>query len=237
MNPTPPRMPRLLLLGLLLGLAAPVAALAQQAAADTSTHRLEIRDGRVYHDGVELPDSAVPEGLDVAGHSFSFEYSGPVMPALFVNGKVYALDGERLVALEDAGGPENARAVAMMPVPTAEDVAEEDRRRAEQAYLQTLSERDRALYERLLSERDKEMEIRRLAYVFRRSSAEDDRQRLRARLHNLLDEAFELKQETRREEIRRAEDMIHDARNQLQVREGRRDEIVRQRLRDLTGTD
>lgn len=230
-------MNRLLLLCLLLGLAAPAATQAQQSTSDAAVHRLEIRDGRVYHDGVELLTSELPEEFDVEGHTFSFEYTGPVMPAIALDGRLYALEGDRLVAIEDATGSGATRAVAVMPVQSADDAMEEGRRQAEQAYLQTLSERDRALYERLLRERDMEMEIRRLAFVFRRTEGEDERQRLRARLHNLIDEAFELKLENRREEIRQVEELLQEMRRQLQVREDQRDEIVRQRLRDLTGTD
>lgn len=229
---------RLALLGFLLALAAAPVALAQQPAAGATTHRLEIRDGRVFLDGRELSGSAVPEGFDAAGQTLSFEYSGPVMPALYVNGRVYALDGDRLVALDGASDAAPAvRAVALVPVPSPTDDPDEARRAAEQAYLQTLSERDRPLYERILAERDKEIEIRRLAFVFRRSSSDEERQRLYARLQLLLEEAFELKQETRREEIRRAELMIQEARQQLLLREQRRDEIVRQRLRELTRQD
>jgi hypothetical protein len=217
-------------LGLLL--AVPAA----HAQGDAGVHRLEIRDGRVFHDGTEIPASALPDGMDVEGVTFTFEYGGPVMPALTLNGRVFALENGQLIALEDAAGGSVPRALAVadpgVEPPPAEDARQ---RQAEMAYLQTLSERDRALYERLMRERDMEAEALRVAYVLRRTTDEETRDRLRNRLLGQIDAIFELKQENRREEIQQVEGMLEAMRTQLQRREALRVELVQKRLSQLTG--
>jgi hypothetical protein len=197
---------------------------AQQTGAE-EVHRLEIREGRVYHNGVEIP---APEGVDIEGLTFTFEYSGPGMPALTLNGRVYTLEGDRLMVLEDVADPANSMAVV------AASSAEEGRRQAEEAYLATLSERDRALYTRLLHEREMEIDALRLAYRYRHLSSVNERPQLRRQLHQLLSTMFDLKQENRREEIRQVEDMLEIMRRQVEEREEQRDELIRQRLDQLT---
>jgi hypothetical protein len=219
-------------MALSLLLAVPVA----HAQGGTGEHRLEIRDGRVFHDGTEIPASALPDGMDVEGVTFTFEYGGPVMPALTINGRVFALENGRLIALEDAAERSAPRALAVADPggepPPAEDARQ---RQAELAYLQTLSERDRALYERLMRERDMEVEALRVAYVLRRTTDEETRDRLRNRLLGQIDAIFELKQENRREEIQQVEGMLEAMREQLQRREALRVELVQKRLSQLTG--
>lgn len=222
---------RELLPGLSLLLALALATPVSLAQLGVQVHRLEIRDGRVFHDGVEIPAEALPEAFDAAGIFFTFEYSGPVMPAITLNGQVFALEGDRLVALDEAAMDDGARALAVMPAELA--TPQERRRQAEQAYLQTLSERDRALYERLMLERDMEEEVLRLAYLARRASEPAERQRLTHRLYEQLGEIFDLKQANRAEEIRQVEEFLDVMRQQMQERQALREEIIRQRIREL----
>jgi hypothetical protein len=210
-----------------------VAAPTTLAQLGVEVHRLEIRDGRVLHDGVELPASALPEDFDPGSLSFTFEYSGPVMPALTLNGQVYALEGERLIRIEDASASEGVRAVAMMPADHASP--QERRRQAEDAYLRTLSERDRALYERLMEERDMEEEALRLAYAARRATDPADRDRLRQQLHQQVSEMFDLKQGNRQDEIRQVEEFLEILRRQMADREAAREDLIRQHVSELLG--
>jgi len=230
--PHPSRRWLLFVLGLLV--AAPLA-LAQTAEPGEGVHRLEIRDGRVYHDGTEIPASALPDGMDVEGVTFTFEYGGPVMPALTLNGRVFALEDGRLISLEQTADQPTARAVAVADLDTETAPPADNSRQAEQAYLQSLSERDRALYERLMRERDMEMEALRIAYVFRRTTDDETRDRLRTRLRGLLDAIFEIKQENRREEIAQVEAMLDAMHTQLEQREARRVELIQKRLSELSG--
>lgn len=223
-------MKRSILLGCLIVLSL-VGVPAAAQAPDYEVNRLEIRDGRVYHNGEMLPADALPEEFDIEGITFTFEYGGPVMPALSLNGRVYALEDGKLVALEEAEVRE-ARAAAVVPVPRT---AEEGRSQMEEAYLQTLSERDRALYERLMRERDMEYEVLRLAYRARRTTETDERAQLRDQLHELLSALFELKQENRREEIQQVENLLAAMNQQMQEREVHRAELIRQRLAELLG--
>ncbi len=221
----------LLLLGLALG-ALPAAAQISTASrtagasANTAVHRLDIRDGTVYHDGTPLPDGALPADLDIAGVAMSFEYSGPVAPAIGLNGRLYTLDGERLVPLDEAD-MDGAFGLAR-PEVLGQSAAEQ----AEQAYLQGLSERDRALYERLIREREMEGEALRLAQQLRRNPV--DATALRTELRQKLDAMFELKQENRREEIRQVEEVLGALRQQLRKREAMREQVIEHRMRELT---
>ncbi len=194
--------------------------------ATVGVHRLDIRDGRVYHDGTPLPAGAIPADLDIDGVSMSFEYSGPVAPAIGLNGQLYTLEGNRLVPLDEAEMDRQAFGFAK-PEPLGQSAAQQ----AEQAYLQELSERDRALYERLLREREMEGEALRLAQQIRQNP---DAASLRAQLREKLDAMFELKQENRREEIRQVEDVLEALRQQLRKREALREQVIQHRMRELT---
>ena len=180
-------------LGLLAGLAqAQVPASDAAFEAEARVHRLEIRDGTVYHDGTALPEGALPAELDVEGMSMTFEYSGPVAPAIGLNGRLYTLEGDRLVELDEAEMDRQAFAFAK-PQPLS-------RASAEQAYMQGLSERDRALYERLVREREMETEAFLLAQQIRQNPRDALYPALQNQLRDKLDAMFELKQENRREE-------------------------------------
>lgn len=196
--------------------------------AEAQVHRLEIHDGAVYHDGTQLPEGALPAGLDVDGMSMTFEYSGPVAPAIGLNGRIYTLDGDRLVELDESEVDRQAFGVTK-PQALGQSVAEQ----AERAYMQGLSERDRALYERLVREREMETESYRLAQQLRMNPNNDAT--LRSQLREKLDAMFELKQENRREEIRQVEEALQALRQRLQEREAMRDEIIQHRMRELTG--
>lgn len=199
-------------------------------AAEAQVHRLEIHNGAVYHDGEALPAAALPQGLDIDGMSMSFEYSGPVAPAIGLNGRIYALDGDRLVELNEEDMDRQAFALTR-PEPLGESAAKQ----AEQAYMQGLSERDRALYERLIREREMEAEALRLAHTLRQNPNAPNQTTLRSQLREKLEAMFELKQENRREEARQVEDVLQALRQRLQEREAMRDEIIQHRMRELTG--
>lgn len=221
----------LLLLGLALcvpPVAAQISTASRSAGASVGVHRLDIRDGTVYHDGTPLPDGALPADLDIDGLSMSFEYSGPVAPAIGLNGRLYTLEGERLVLLDEADMDQQAFGLAK-PEALGQSAAEQ----AEQAYLQELSERDRALYERLIREREMEGEALRLAQRLRQTPA--DAASLRAQLYEKLNAMFELKQENRREEIRQVEDVLDALRQQLRKREAMREQVIQHRMGELTG--
>ena len=215
-------------LGLLAGLAQAQVPASNTASRDAGAqvHRLEIHDGAVYHDGVALPEGALPDELDVDGMSMTFEYSGPVAPAIGLNGRLYTLEGDRLVELDEAEVDRQAFGFTK-PEPLG-------RSATEQAYMQGLSERDRALYERLVREREMEAEAVRLARELRRADA-SERTRLRDELRERLDAMFELKQENRREEVRQVEEVLQALRQRLQEREAMRDKIIQHRMRELTG--
>lgn len=206
------------------------AGLAMDRAAEAEVHRLEIQNGTVYHDGAALPDGALPQGLDIQGMGMTIEYSGPVAPAIWFNGRLYALDGDRLVELDETEMDRQVFALTQ-PQPVSEAAAKQ----AEEAYLQGLSERDRALYERLMQEREMEAEALRLARVLRLNPDVPNHATLRSQLREKLEAMFELKQENRREEARQVEEVLQALRQRLQEREAMRDRIIQHRMRELTG--
>lgn len=199
-------------------------------AAEAQIHRLEIHNGSVYHDGQALPAGALPQGLDIDGMSMSIDYSGPVAPAIAINGQIYALDGDRLVELDEEELDRQAFALSK-PEPVGVSAAKQ----AEQVYMQGLSERDRALYERLIREREMEAEALRLAGALRQNPNAPNQTTLRSQLREKLEAMFELKQENRREEAMQVEEVLQALRQRLQEREAMRDEIIQHRMRELTG--
>ena len=47
----------------------------------------EIRDGRLWMDGRQLPPDAIPPGLDLTGVMLQLELVGPVIPVVEVDGE------------------------------------------------------------------------------------------------------------------------------------------------------
>jgi hypothetical protein len=233
-------MTRLLLtLGLAGALAAALAApaLAQRPPSDAEVHRLEIRDGALFHDGAPLPATALPAGVDLTGvPAMYMDYSGDVTPAIEIDGRVFAFTGGRLVEVEAAAEPGRAQAFALsQPRPVSFAEADDRRRDAEAAYLETLSESDRALYERLMREREMEAETLHLAQRYRLAPTDAERATVRAELRSRLSAMFDLKQENRREEIRQMEVVLDTLRERLRERAAMRERIVEYRLNELVG--
>lgn len=231
-------MTRLLLtLGMACALALPALAQRPAPASAAEVHRLEIRDGAVFYDGTPLPASALPAGVDLAGvPAMYMDYSGDVTPAIEIDGRVFAFTEGRLVEVEAAAEPGRAQAFALTqpkPVSTAE--ADVRRRDAESAYLETLSASDRALYERLLRERDMEAETLRLAQRYRLAATEAERIAVRTELRDRLGVMFDLKQRNRREEIRQMEAALDTLVTRLEERAAMRERIVEHRLNELVG--
>jgi hypothetical protein len=257
------RLARILTLVAAIVVAVPPVA-AQQAgaeSADATPHLLEIHSGALWLDGRQLPASAVPDELDLTGLSMSVEYSGPVTPVVEVDGIAYVLQDEQLVRFDEssrAGSQvyflgEAAPAEAAGPPPpeptlvregTESDAADEERRdhdgrrlrrAGEAAYMQELSATDRELYDQIRREAELDAEADRLAVEVRAMPAGDERDAGIDRLRGILAEAFDLKQQIRDAEIRRAEEQVEDLRRMLRARHARKAMIVEHRLRELLG--
>lgn len=224
------------LLTLTLACALAVPALAQRPA-EAEVHRLEIRDGAIFHDGTPLPASALPAGIDLDGvPAMYMDYSGDVTPAVEIDGRVFAFTGGRLVEVEAATEPGRAQAFALsQPKPLTLAGADARRHDAEAAYLETLSASDRALYERLMRERDMEAETLRLAQRYRLAATEAERATVRVELRDRLGAMFDLKQQNRREEVRQMETALDTLRERLEERAAMRERIVEHRLHELIG--
>ncbi|MEL6705584.1 MAG: hypothetical protein AAF089_08150 [Bacteroidota bacterium] len=237
-------------LALLLGMAVFVASSGVQAQdpaflrteAAANTHTLEIRDGHLHLDGEQLPENAVPAGLDLDGLAFVMQYSGSVAPVLTLRGVAYVLDGARLIRFDEIeqagdaaqvyglGQPADARAVPLRSQAAPQPVVT-----SEQAYLMRLSEHDRRLYDLLQQERAMEAEAQALAVRVRRTADPTRRDSLVSDLRARIDAIFALKQEVRRAEIEQASAQLDAVRARLDERATRRDAIVQERLRSLLG--
>lgn len=196
----------------------------------------EIRSGAVYVDGERLPDAALPEGLDLDGIEAAVHFGGPVTPVFELNGTIYVLQGRRIVHLADVEAGDGAQVYGFTQVNAPVGQLESARRASERAYMESLSERDRSLYVLLQRERLMDEEILRLAQSHLVAGSDRDRQRIRDELRDVLDEAFVLKISIREAEIDQAQEQLEAAREQLNRRTANREEIVSERLRELTGS-
>ena len=236
----------------------PAQAQPDRAVADTDAvpvRILEIHSGKVFLDGEALPASSVPADLNLDDLDTIVRFSGPVTPAIEIDGIVYVLDEQKLIPLSEssrAGSqvyffaqPEAAPVpqgrladAAQRSVPPAEPMPEQEMREAsEAAYLQQISERDRSLYNQIRGEQALELETLRLADRIRRTPDAAAKQPLLDQLRAKLDESFELKQQIREDEIVQAEAQITELRRLLDERAARKEQIIDRRLRELIGED
>lgn len=227
------------LLFALLALAAPSRAqegFRAAGAAEPVQHVFEIADGLLHLDGRTLPTDAIPPGVDLRGIGVSLEYSGPVTPVVEIDGEPYVLENERLIPFA-ASSKANSAVYIMGDVTVAPETAPAERLApaVDAAYMQRLSEADRALYDKVEHERALELGADALAARIRAMPEGPDRDGLVARLRERLAQAFDLKHEIRREEITRAEDDLRALRAVLDERDAMRGDIVERRLRHLLG--
>lgn len=235
-------MPRfLLVLGLVCGLAGPAHAQVPVSApsSEAQVHRLEIRDGVLYHNGNAIPASAIPPGVDLSGvEPMSMDYSGDVTPAVEVDGRVFAFADDRLIEVQEAageGGEAQAFGIFQSKATgrSTTGASQQRQRRAEQEYMNSLSETDRALYERLMREREMETEALRLAQRYQQAATDAERSTIQQQLREKLGAMFDLKQENRREEVRQMEVALETLRERMNERRAMREEIVEHRMKEL----
>ncbi|HEX8298955.1 MAG TPA: hypothetical protein VF594_07300 [Rubricoccaceae bacterium] len=203
-------------------------------------HLLEIRDGGIHLDGVQLVD-AVPDGLDLTGLALTLDYSGPITPVVEVDGQAYVLENGRLVRFEESMRAGERVYVVGEAQEVPMDVSAMDDERialvSQEAYRRELAERDRALYGRMQEEHALETRVDALAAQFRRMPPGADKTRLRAELRSRLGELFVIKQANRREEVDRAQAELDGLRQQLDARDAQQEAIIERRLRRLCGEE
>ncbi len=100
-------------------------------------------------------------------------------------------------------------------------------------YFESVEQENRQLYQRLLEEWGMENETVQLAFEIRRLPEGDRREDGLRRLRELLDEAFELKQENRRREVSQLESELEALRARLEERERQRERLIEARIREL----
>ncbi len=137
--------------------------------------------------------------------------------------------------LERAGAPESAarlRNSAQDMLRMAEDLP----RMEYTAYLDDVRRHNGELYNRLLRENQLEERSLALASDIRGASDAARRTLLEQQLRGILNDAFDLKQENRRREVRHLESQLDALRLRLRERETNRKQIIEQRALELIGS-
>lgn len=104
-----------------------------------------------------------------------------------------------------------------------------------QSYLESIGEKDAALYEELQREQQLEMKTRVLAQKIRASGSADDRRKLVEELRKDLADIFELKQKNREREIEQLARRLEALETRLEERQELRERIIEARLNELIG--
>lgn len=216
------------------------------AEADEASRVLEIRGGEVILNGERLPAANIPEGLDLRGIDMSFQFSGPVIPVVEIDGEVYVVADNRMMLLEETGRNESQAYFLAEPqlIDNDDEQGEVLRRRqqpvedlvqaGQEAYLHQLSNRDQSLYNQIRQEQQLEHETHLIADRIRRTENDSELVSLEGQLRLKLEQSFELKQQIRANEIQRAEEQIEVLRDLLERRASRKQQIIERRFLELT---
>jgi len=102
-----------------------------------------------------------------------------------------------------------------------------------EAYLGSMQNQNRRLYEELVRERDMEMRTHQLAQAIQAAETDDARRAHEKELRSVLTEIFELKQANRRKEIQQLENQLEELQSRLEQRESLKEDIIESRLNDL----
>ena len=143
---------------------------------------------------------------------------------------------EQLVNQYEAGEMKELTAAAQRlsdQAVQAARVAEALPRLKVESYLAGVQEHDQELYNMLVEERELEAQTIHLAREIRQMPEGNERAERTEELRRKLEEAFELKQSSRRGEISQLEDRLEELQERLEDRERMRQEIIDNRLRQL----
>lgn len=210
-----------------------------------STRTLEIRNEQVIVNGRVVPADELPPSLDLHGVTAQFSFTGTSVPVVELNGLLYAIDqgtlhevnrpapdtgGISVFFRDDVSAAARARSARTGAAQPAQQAAQEEMRQ----YLQAVQAQNQDLYDRLVREWRLEREVQALASEIRSLPEAEVRQHV-DQLRHRLDEIFELKQHNRRREIEQLERQLDALRERVQRRETLRQQLIEQRLRDLTG--
>jgi hypothetical protein len=102
-----------------------------------------------------------------------------------------------------------------------------------EAYMGSMQNQNRRLYEELVRERDMEMRTHQLAQAIQAATTEEAREQHQAELRDILTEIFELKQANRQKEIEQLEQQLKELQSRLEDREALKEDIIESRLNDL----
>jgi len=102
-----------------------------------------------------------------------------------------------------------------------------------EAYMGSMQNQNRRLYEELVRERDMEMRTHQLAQAIQAANTEAEQKEHLEELRKILTEIFELKQANREKEIQQIEQQLKELQSRLEDREALKEDIIESRLNDL----
>jgi hypothetical protein len=137
------------------------------------------------------------------------------------------------IALENVAEPKKLADQMRVYAQMTKEMASELPRLDMASYWDDVRESDSELYDSLVREWQTETQINDLAIRIRMTPQGEGRVGLERRLRQLLDEAFELKQQNRRREIAQLEADLEELERRTQEREAARGEIIERRFREL----
>jgi hypothetical protein len=95
--------------------------------------------------------------------------------------------------------------------------------------------RDPAIAEKMIAEHRTQMQIEQVTARYKAADTPQEKERLRARLRELMSRRFDLRMDRLRAEIRNLENRLNAAKQQLKSQETQKDAYIRDRLSELEG--
>jgi hypothetical protein len=220
---------------------------------------LVIKDSQVLIDGRHVEASRIPDGIPPDGLTLSYSFVGVDLPVVTIGEQLFAVHADRLEPLDaaiDERIPKTRSDQRRKLEPAngwivdfdrgeyytfegerleAEDAVPRLLSQANALYLDELQHQNWRLFARLSKERELEREAESLARSVRTASTPEERAQRTRLLADKLDEAFELKQQNRRDEIAQFEAELEELKRRVDRRQDLKPDIIEDRLRRLTG--
>ena len=233
------------------------------SAAFAQIYTLTIQDGRVLINGKQVDENDVPSSLNIENLYLSLSFSGSMTPTFELNGRYYTLENQSLREVRQSDFPDDETTVVFRNTPTQAPAGVDrsrsyvdDGRYADQVlyqsqasastspdynalmeqYVMELSQLDQSLYMQLINELELEKETQEIAIKARRLPPGDERDQHIEQLRRLLNEAFDLKQDNRRREIKQLEQQLVALQQRLKDREAMKKKIIDHRIDVLVDT-
>ncbi|MDX1547084.1 MAG: hypothetical protein R3247_08860 [Rhodothermales bacterium] len=194
---------------------------------------VRFRDGRLEMGGLSL--------LQPQSEAFARQAQALRLQAQSLGGEADLMRkrAEQLLVQQQALGERYRQQLESMQMQalTVSEAAQMLPRLQVHTYFDEVQQQNRALYQSLVDELYMEAESQRLAAEIQQLAEGAERQQRIEALLERLNAMFEIKQANRRREIEQLEAELNALQKRLGEREAHREQIIRQRLKDLIGGD